>query len=73
MNTEFQELRRLLGINSGERENIIQRMRENLIQRNSCNLLYVYEYTTQGTTVDLSTCGIEELLSVDGDMNPRGI
>lgn len=73
MKAEFQELRRLLGINSSEREEIIQRMRKNLIKRNSGKPLYVYEYTTKGTTVDLSTCGIEELLSVDGDMNPRGL
>ncbi len=73
MNTEFQELRRLWSVNLTERDNVIQRMRENLIQRNDGNTSYVYEYTAQGTTVDLSTCGIEELLSVDGDMNPRGL
>ncbi len=73
MNAEFQELRRLLGINSGEREEIIQRMRKNLIQRNGDNSLYVCGYTTQGITIDLSNCGIEELLSADGDMNPRGL
>lgn len=73
MNKEFQELKRQWGVNSAERKDIIQKMRDNLIQRNKYESLYVFEYTSKGTTINLSDCDIEDLFSADGDMNPRGM
>lgn len=74
MNAEFQELRRQWGINSRDRNGIISKMRENLIARNKGNSQFDFAYTTpEHPPVNLSTCDVEELLAVDGDMNPRGL
>lgn len=74
MNQEFQELRRQYGVNiQNHIAPIVEGMRENLMERNGGNAEYVIRYTQPGKVVLISTCGIEDLFAVDGDMNPQGL
>lgn len=72
INSIFQELKRQWGINSEERATIIQAMRENLIKRNCNNDRYKFQYTRPGELVNISSCNVEDLFAIDGDMNPQG-
>ncbi len=72
VNQEFQELKRQWGVNSTERARIIKEMRENLLKRNSGSEKYSFEYIQQGVVISILDCEVEELLQIDGDMNPQG-
>lgn len=72
VNQEFQELKRQWGVNSTERARIIKEMRENLLKRNSGSEKYSFEYIQQGVVISILDCEVEELLKIDGDMNPQG-
>ena len=76
VNQEFQELKRQWGVNSAERANIIEAMRENLRKRNEGNDIYTFNYTSKGTTINISTAevgGQYGLFAIDGDMNPYNL
>jgi len=74
LNKEFQELRRLWGLNSKERSEIISKMKKNLIDRNNGNDEYRFCYTKVGKSASINAIEqVEELLSIDGDMNPQGL
>lgn len=72
VNQEFQELKRQWGVNSTERARITKEMRENLLKRNSGSEKYSFEYIQQGVVISILDCEVEELLKIDGDMNPQG-
>ncbi len=72
LNQDFQELRRQWSVNSQKRLEIIEAMKENLIKRNKNNNSYRFDYTQPGKVLLISSCEIEELLAIDGDMNPQG-
>ena len=72
VNQEFQELKRQWGVNSTERARIIKEMRDNLLKRNSGSEKYSFEYIQQGVVISILDCEVEELLKIDGDMNPQG-
>lgn len=72
LNQDFQELRRQWSVNSKKRLEIIEAMKENLIKRNKNNNSYTFDYTQPGKVLLISSCEIEELLAIDGDMNPQG-
>ena len=71
INQEFQELKRQWGVNSSERVKIIEAMRENLTKRNNNEDRYVFGYTQQGIVLSISSCTVEDLFAIDGDMNPQ--
>lgn len=74
MNKEFQELKRLWGVNVQERQSIIERMRENLIARNGGEFKYAFGYIKKNEIVDLGELETaSQLFEVDGDMSPQGI
>lgn len=73
INQEFQELKRQWGVNSSERVRITEAMRENITKRNKNDDSYVFRYTQQGIVLSISSCTIEELFAIDGDMNPQGL
>ena len=73
INQEFQELKRQWGVNSSERVNIIEAMRENLTKRNKNNDSYAFNYTQKGIVLSISSCTVEDLFAIDGDMNPQGL
>lgn len=74
INKEFQELKRLWGVNSKERESLISRMRENLINRNKGVELYEFNYTSKSKSINIANeLNVSELFAVDGDMTPQGI
>ena len=74
LNQEFQELKRLLGINSIPRSEIISKMKQNLIDRNNGKDEYSFGYTKNGKSININSIEkVEDLLSIDGDMNPQGL
>ena len=70
INKEFQELKRLWGVNSKKRDDIISQMRENLLSRNNGESIYDFQYTQPGKTVDITSGSVVDLFAVDGDMTP---
>ena len=75
MNAEFQGLKRLWGVNSKERANLIQKMRNNLKSRNNGASEYVFNYISKGKVINIDECSDvpNELFEIDGDMVPRNI
>ena len=69
MNTEFQKLKGRLNQVDGDAKNeILNKMRENLMERIDKKGLYTLGYTHEGETIDIMTCGEQDLLKIDGDM-----
>ena len=69
MNTEFQKLKcRLNQVDGDAKNEILNKMRENLMERNDKKGLYTLGYTHEGETIDIMTCGEQDLLKIDGDM-----
>ncbi len=73
MDANFQKLKRQWSVIISQREEIVERMRENLIQRNHNESVYECKYVQKGITYDLSSCSVEDLFAVDGDMVPLGL
>lgn len=75
VNREFQELKRLYGVNSVQLEDILNKMKANLKARNGGRSSYTFGYTTPGRVVDIDKVTLEhidDLFAVDGDMSPQG-
>ena len=75
LNNEFQEAKRVYSISESpeDKEEAIKSMRDILLARNNGEATYDFSYTEKGKTVCITDCGLEDLLAVDGDMNPIGL
>lgn len=72
MNNAFQTLKGRLNM-PGQHNEVVDLMRRNLLERNDNNNIYTLQYTQEGHSYDINTCSVEELLKIDGDMNPMGM
>ena len=74
MNKEFQNLKVQYLLAQGEEKKSYQsQMRENLKQRNGNERIYTNQYTHQGESIDIETCGEQKLFEIDGDMSTQGM
>ena len=74
VNRDFQELKRQyhLETDADIQEAILNEMRENLLERNCQEPNYCMQYTYQGIVYNINECSLNDLYSIDGDMNPYG-
>lgn len=70
MNQEFERLKSQYLAARKQQEVAISSMRNNLLTRNDGADEYVFGYTREGKVLHISSCKVEDLFEINGDMIP---
>ena len=72
---DFENSKRLWSISKQQEQKdlYVSEMRNNLLKRNGEEDIYELMYTMPGKKHTISSCSVEDLFEIDGDMTPRGV